>query len=106
MRVEYVRLSTAVYMATTYPAIAMPVAKAALDLGVAHSSSMRECINGANVAIAMTGWPQFKTPKPPDYLRLMRSSVLVDAWRTCEPRLYGRKLSHVAVGMGTRGALT
>lgn len=84
-----------------YDPIAMRAAKAALDPRVAYSSSARDCIRGADVAIVMTAWRQFKSLKPADYLSLMRSPVLLDARRIYDPGEYGQKLKYIAVGLGT-----
>ena len=84
-----------------YDPVAMPAAKTALASRVVYSSSLRDCLKGADVAIVMTAWRQFKGLKPGDYLKLMRSPVLVDARRIYDPIAYGRKLRYVAVGLGT-----
>jgi UDP-glucose 6-dehydrogenase len=84
----------------------MPAAKAALASRVVYSSSLRDCIKGADVALVMTAWRQFKSLKPADYLRLMRSPVLVDARRIYDPRTFSRKLRYVAVGLGMEGGST
>ncbi len=86
-----------------YDPVAMPAAKAALASRVVYCSSARECIKGADVAIVMTAWRQFKSLKPGDYLELMRSPVLVDARRIYDPRTYAKKLKYVAVGLGMEG---
>lgn len=88
-----------------YDPVAMPAAKAVLDPQVEYSSSMRECIKGADVAIVMTAWRQFKALKASDYIKLMRSPVLVDARRIYDPGLYGRKLRYAAVGLGEKDTL-
>jgi len=84
-----------------YDPVAMPAAKGALASRVVYSTSARDCIKGADVAIVMTAWRQFKGLKPGDYLKLMRSPILVDARRIYDPRTYSRKLRYVAVGRGT-----
>lgn len=89
-----------------YDPVAMASAKTALASRVVYSSSPRDCIKGADVAIIMTAWPQFKKLKPADYLKLMRSSILVDARRIYEPRAYSRKVKYVAVGLGAEDGST
>lgn len=84
-----------------YDPVAMPNAKAALASRVVYSPSARDCLRGADVAIVMTAWRQFRRLRPSDYLGLMRSPVLVDARRIYDPRIFGRKLKYVAVGRGT-----
>jgi UDPglucose 6-dehydrogenase len=84
-----------------YDPVAMPAAKTALASRVVYSSSTRDCIKGADVAIIMTAWRQFKSLKPGDYLKLMRSPVIVDARRVYDPRNYAGKLRYAAVGIGT-----
>ncbi len=84
-----------------YDPVAMPNAKAALASRVVYSSSVRDCLKGADIAIVMTAWRQFRSLKPADFINLMRSPVLVDARRIYDPRLFSRKLRYVAVGLGT-----
>ena len=84
-----------------YDPVAMPASKGALASRVVYSSSVSDCIRGADVAIVMTDWRQFKKLKPEYFLKLMKSPVLVDARRIYDPRTFSRKLRYVAVGLGT-----
>lgn len=86
-----------------YDPVAMPAARTALATRVVYSSSAKECIKGADVAIVMTAWPQIKSLKPAEYLGLMRTPVLVDARRVYDPRTYSQKIKYVAVGLGREG---
>jgi UDPglucose 6-dehydrogenase len=84
-----------------YDPVALPAAKTLLGPQIVYASSSRDCIEGADVAIVMTAWRQFKALKPSDYLMLMRSPVVVDARRIYDPIVYGSKVRFVAVGLGT-----
>ncbi len=84
-----------------YDPVAMPAAKTVLKSRVVYSTSAQDCIKGADLAIAMTAWRQIKSLTPADYLKQMRSPVLVDARRMYDPDEYGRKLRYVAVGLGS-----
>lgn len=87
-----------------YDPMAMETAKAELGSKVTYSSSARECVRGADVAITMTAWKEFKTLKPSDFERLMRSPLLIDARRIYDPAAYSQKLAYYAVGRGVDGA--
>ncbi len=87
-----------------YDPVAMEKAKTELDY-VVYSSSAKDCIKGADLAIVMTGCRQFKSLKPSDFVRLMRSPVLIDARRIYDPRAYSRGINYVGVGLGERAAL-
>jgi len=81
-----------------YDPVAMPNAKPELDSSVTYSTSARDCITGADLAVVMTAWRQFKSLKPSDYAKLMRRPNLIDARRLYDPRAYSRALSYSAIG--------
>ena len=87
-----------------YDPMAMEAAKAELGSRVTYSSSARECVRGADVAIAMTAWTEFKLIAPSDFARLMRAPVLVDARRIYDPAKYSQRLAYCALGRGVEGA--
>jgi UDPglucose 6-dehydrogenase len=66
-----------------------------------YYSEARECIRGADAAVVMTAWGEFKRLKPRDFIVLMRTPVLFDARRLYDPDEYRLgSLKYLAVGLG------
>jgi UDP-glucose/GDP-mannose dehydrogenase family, NAD binding domain len=82
---------------------AIAQARTALGSRIARSSSARECIKGADLAIVMAAWLQIMSLKSVDRLNLMRSPVLVDAMRIYDRRGCARKPKFAGVGLGPEG---
>jgi UDPglucose 6-dehydrogenase len=80
---------------------AMAGAERELGRRVGYYETARDCIDGADAAIVMTAWNEFKSLKPADFATLMRTPVLFDARRLYdadEYRLGG--LNYRAIGLG------
>jgi UDPglucose 6-dehydrogenase len=76
-------------------------AKRELGSSVSYFEDMRECIDGADAAVLMTAWNDFRKLKAGDFLKLMRTPFVFDAGRLYDPkdfRLPG--LNFHAVGRG------
>lgn len=80
------------------PAASLPKGSG-LDSAV-RSPSVSECLRGADLAIVMTAWRQFKALRPRDFQALMRTPVLLDARRVYDPKVFSRTLQYFAVGRG------
>jgi UDPglucose 6-dehydrogenase len=66
-----------------------------------YCKTARDCIEGADVAIVMTAWSEFRKLKPRDFATLMRTPVLFDARRLFDPEEYRRGgVSFQAIGLG------
>jgi len=66
-----------------------------------YYKTARDCIDGADAAIVMTAWSEFKRLKAQDFAALMRTPVLFDArrlYRADDYRLGGLKFQ--AIGRG------
>lgn len=87
-----------------YDPAAIPKSRGELGASVTYCASAKECITGADLAITMTAWREFKALKPADYSRLMRSPVLIDARRIYDPKRYSKQVAYHAVGLGEFGA--
>jgi UDPglucose 6-dehydrogenase len=80
---------------------AMDGARRELREGAQYYKKARDCIHGADAAIVMTAWPEFKKLKPADFVKLMRTPVLYDARRLYDAREYrAGALDFIAVGRG------
>lgn len=76
-------------------------AKRELGSRVSYFEDARDCIDGADAAIVMTAWNDFKKLRAGDFLKLMRNPFVFDAGRLYDPddfRLPG--LSFQAIGRG------
>lgn len=86
---------------TVYDPAAMGNVKKVLGSKVEYASSARECIRGADCAIVVTEWDEFKQLKPEDFLNLMRVPALVDGRRVFDPKLFAEKgVKLEAIGLG------
>ena len=83
-----------------YDPVAIDAARRELGENVEYADSAGECIAGADLAITMTAWDEFKRLKPRDFARLMRTPVLLDARRIYDPKKYSHGLTFLAVGRG------
>jgi UDPglucose 6-dehydrogenase len=81
--------------------LAMVRAEKELGSRVAYASNSRECVRGAELAILMTPWEEFKELGQDDYLRLMKKARLLDAARLYDPREF-EDMEYAAVGLGRR----
>ena len=61
----------------------------------------RSALKGADCAIVMTEWDEFRKLKAKDYSAYMRTPNLVDARRIYQPEDY-KELNLVGVGLGPR----
>lgn len=80
---------------------AMDGARKELGGSAEYFENPRDCIEGADAAIVMTAWNEFKTLKAADFVKLMRTPVLFDARRLYDARDYAlRGLTFRAIGRG------
>jgi len=77
-------------------------ARSVLGNRVAYATSVEECVTGADVCIVATGWKEFKSMKPGQFRRLMRSPAVVDGRRIYDPNLFrAKKIPFLRVGTAT-----
>lgn len=74
-------------------------AKALLRNSIRYARSARECITGADVCIVTTGWEEFKSLRPNEFRRLMRTPRVVDGRRIFDPSHFrGQGVPLVIIG--------
>ncbi len=66
---------------------------------VVYARSSKSCIEGAECALIVTEWNEFKKIEPEDYLKLMKYPALVDGRRICPPERYSKLLKFRAIGL-------
>lgn len=81
--------------------MAIEGAKRELGQQARYCETAQDCIRGADAAVVLTGWAEFKRLKPDDFVRLMRTPILIDARRIYDPKKYDfPPLDYTAVGRG------
>jgi UDPglucose 6-dehydrogenase len=82
-----------------YDPMAIPNAKKALSDQIDYAENPRSTLKGADCAVIMTEWDQFRKLKPQDFRAYMKTPNIVDARRIYDPEDF-RELNYVAVGLG------
>jgi len=82
-----------------YDPMAIPTAKKLLEDTIEYADDTHNAIQGADCAIIMTEWDQFRKLKPEDFKTTMRNPSVIDARRLYDPDEFG-KLNYAAVGLG------
>ena len=68
---------------------------------IEYAKSIEECLTGSDVCILVTEWDEFKDLQPEDFIKYMRTPVLVDGRRIYKPELFVKKLRFRAIGLGS-----
>lgn len=85
---------------TAYDPIAATTAHAVFKDTIIYAKSAKTCLKGADAAIVVTEWPEFKKLTPEDFLQLLKQPVLVDGRRIYDPKIFADKLRFKAIGLG------
>lgn len=83
-----------------YDPLAMPSFVKIFGNAIEMARDPRATLVGADCAIVMTEWDDFRRLKAKDYISQMRTPALVDARRIYDPTAF-RELKFVAVGLGS-----
>jgi UDPglucose 6-dehydrogenase len=83
-----------------YDPVAMDVAKGIFGGKIAYAKSTVDCLSGADCAILVTEWDEFKKLKPQDFIDAMKTAVLVDGRRIYDDKLFSGKMRFRAIGLG------
>lgn len=68
---------------------------------VRYAKSAKECIKGADCAIIVTEWHEFKNIKPKDFKRYMKKSIVIDGRRIYDPNEMNKHgIKFRAIGLG------
>jgi len=82
-----------------YDPKAMENARKVFGTRVEYADSVEECLAGADAAITVTEWDEFKQLTPPDFGRMKRQLV-VDGRRIYRPSEFLGKIEFKALGLG------
>ena len=66
---------------------------------IEYASSSMECLKDAECCILVTEWDEFKQLKPEDFVRQMKSPLVIDGRRIYNPEEFGRRLKFAAIGL-------
>jgi len=84
-----------------YDPMAIPNAKKVFSEQIDYAENPHSALKGADCAIIMTEWDQFRKIKAKDFQGYMKTPNLVDARRIYDPEEY-RELNYAAIGHGAR----
>jgi UDPglucose 6-dehydrogenase len=82
-----------------YDPMAIPNAKKTLSGQIVYAENPRSTLKGADCAVIMTEWDQFRKLKPQDFQALMKTPNVVDGRRIYDPDKF-KQLNYVAIGLG------
>jgi len=77
-------------------------AKKLLGGSVKYAGSVEECLEGADLCIMATPWPEFRKLKPEDFIKKMKNPALIDCWRIYDRAEFAAKLNYQAIGLNNR----
>ena len=85
---------------TAYDPVAVSVAKTIFKDRISYAESTGECLKNVDCCIIVTEWDEFKRLKPDDFVKNMKSPVLIDGRRIYNPEEFSRKIKFKAIGLG------
>ena len=85
-----------------YDPKAMPNAKRIFGDKVEYAESALDAIKGADCAIFVTEWDEFKSLKVEEVAKLMKNPVIIDGRRIFDPRTIPPTIRYYAIGLGKR----
>ncbi len=68
---------------------------------ISYSKSALEAIRGADCAIVVTEWDEFKELTPKDFVSTMRTPLVIDGRRIYDPNVFSSALRFRAIGLGS-----
>jgi UDPglucose 6-dehydrogenase len=81
---------------------AIPEVKSVLGDKIQYAPSALEAISGADCAIVVTEWEEFRRLGPEDFQTRMRIPVVIDGRKIYDPAEFKGKLTYAAIGLGFR----
>jgi UDPglucose 6-dehydrogenase len=68
------------------------------DKNVVYTTSVKECLRGAQMCILATPWDEFKGLTPEDFVAGMEKPLLLDCWRFFDREKFAAKMDYFALG--------
>ena len=66
---------------------------------IEYASSSMECLKDAECCIVVTEWEEFKQLEPKDFVRQMKSPLVIDGRRVYNQKEFSRRLNFVGIGL-------
>ena len=66
---------------------------------IEYCNSSLECLKDAECCIVVTEWEEFKQLEPEDFVRQMKSPLVIDGRRIYNPEKFSRRLKFAAIGL-------
>ena len=66
---------------------------------IEYAKSSIECLEDAECCIVVTEWDEFKQLEPEDFIKHMKSPLVIDGRRIYNPQKFSRKLKFAAIGL-------
>ncbi|MEM0111819.1 MAG: UDP-glucose/GDP-mannose dehydrogenase family protein [Candidatus Parvarchaeota archaeon] len=83
-----------------YDPKAMQHARRIFDDKIRYAKTAIECIKGADCAIIVTEWDEFKNLKPEDFMKNMKNAAIVDGRRIYDKKKMPLDIKYAAIGLG------
>jgi len=83
-----------------YDPAAMDNARMIFGDKIKYAKSVNECLQGAEAAIIVTEWNEFKQLTPDDFIKYMKNPIVIDGRRIYDPSRFTAKLRYKAIGLG------
>lgn len=87
-----------------YDPMASAAAQRVLQGPVRFAASAEACVQGGDVVVLATPWPQFAGLGPDAFARAGRPRVVIDCWRLLDPARLGGTVEYIATGRPAAGA--
>lgn len=71
------------------------------DKNVVYATSVRDCLEGAQLCILATPWEEFKGLTPEDFIAHMEKPLLLDCWRFFDQQKFAGKVDYFALGLNS-----
>ena len=66
---------------------------------IEYAKSSIECLKDAECCIVVTEWEEFKQLEPEDFIKHMKSPLVIDGRRIYNPQKFSRRLKFAAIGL-------
>jgi UDPglucose 6-dehydrogenase len=66
---------------------------------IEYTKSSVECLEDAECCIVVTEWDEFKQLEPEDFIKHMKSPLVIDGRRIYNPQKFSRRLKFAAIGL-------
>jgi len=66
---------------------------------IEYAKSSIECLEDAECCIVVTEWEEFKQLEPEDFIKHMKSPLVIDGRRIYNPQKFSRRLKFAAIGL-------